>query len=191
MATKEVVKITTPFFRASFAHVFKPTSFKGQEPKYSVQMLFPKDADLSEMKKAASQAIRDKWGNDKTKWPQNLRNPFKDGNKKNLEDYKDKTVVEARSKFKPGIIDGTGREIIDPQEFYSGCWARATVTVYAYDMAGNCGVAFGLQNLQKWKDDKAFSGKKNAKDDFEIIEGVDGGSADFESGGQSEDDIDF
>lgn len=170
---EKIQSITTPFFRASFCHVFKPhTGFKGQEPKFSVQMLFKKSEDISLLKKAVARVKRKKWGEEGPD-PDEFKylSPFKDGNTKKLEDYKNMIVVEARSKYKPGIVDASGEnEIIDPQEFYSGCWARATVTPYAWEMAGKCGVSFALQNLQKVKDDKPFSGKKNAKDDFEALE---------------------
>jgi hypothetical protein len=169
-------------------NAFKPRApFEGQEPVYSVQMLFPKDTDISSLKKAVSATIRKKWGEDKAKWPKNMRLPFKDGNEKNLADYKDKVVVEARSKMKPGIVDKNLQEIIEPSEAYSGCWMRATVTCFAYDKAGNKGVSFGLQNLQKVKDDEAFSGKRNAKDDFESIEELD--DKDLDSEVDSEDDF--
>ena len=46
----------SPKFRVSFPNVFKAVGFGTQEPKYSIQMLFPKDVDLSVMKKAADAA---------------------------------------------------------------------------------------------------------------------------------------
>lgn len=197
--TDKTIRVTTPPFRASFAHVFKPHSgFEGQEPKYSIQMLFPKETDLTKMKAAVREAIERKWGKDKTKWPKFKHPVFKDGNEKNLEDYKNMTVCEARTKMKPGIVDRDGeREIIDASEFYSGCWARATLSVFTYEKLGNKGVSFGLQNIQKLKDDTAFSGKRNAKDDFadaeEINMGDDNGTAsdeDFETAdATSEDDF--
>lgn len=171
---QENVRIVTPPFRVSFPNVFKPKSnFEGQEPVYSVQMLFPKGTDLSKMEGAAHKAAVKKWGSDENDWP-NFKHPtFKDGNEKNLEDYKNMTVVEARTKLKPGIVDRDKNEILDASEFYAGCWARATLTCYAYTTKGNSGVSFGLSNLQKIKDDKAFSGRKNAKDDFDEIEDLD------------------
>lgn len=183
------VKLMTPYFRASFANVFKPrVAFEGQEPKYSVQMLFPKDADLKEFKAAVGKVIRDTWGEDKTKWPKNLKLPFKDGNEKNLDGYKDMTIVDARSKTKPGIVAADGqREIIEESEFYSGCWARATVVVSAFNLDVSKGVNVYLQNIQKWKDDKPFSGKSNAKDDFGAIEELE--SEEFESQDSEEDDF--
>lgn len=181
---KQNIRVVTPHFRVSFPHLDKPHSgFKNQEPVYSLQMLFPKGTDLIELKKAVHQAKINKWGKDKAKWPKELRSPFKDGNEKNLENYKDMTVIEARTKLKPGIVDRDCNEIMDPKEVYAGCWARATLTCYAYDTGANRGVSFGLQNVQKVKDDTAFSGKKNAKDDFDKIEGLDD---DFDADGSDD-----
>jgi hypothetical protein len=199
MATKEtsktnsktVTKITTPPFRVSFPNVFKPKSnFEGQEPAYSVQMLFPKNADLTAMKKAVEEAKRKKWGSDKTAWPKFKHPVFKDGNEKNMEAYKDMIVVEARTKQKPGLVDRSCQEIIDPGEFYPGCWARATLTCFAYEKAGNKGVSFGLQNLQKVKDDTAFSGKKNAKDDFEALDELEDDGDEGEGFNNDDEDLD-
>ncbi len=184
MSKRVYVKVLTPMFRASFLNVFKPrASFEGKEPQYSVQMLFPKEADLAPLKKAVREVIVGTWGEDKTKWPKNLKTPFKDGNEKNLESYANMTVVEARSKQKPGLVDKNRQEIIDADEVYSGCWMRATVNAYAYDVNGNRGVSLGLNNLQKMKDDTALSGKSNAKDDFDEVEELNDVDA--------EDDIDF
>lgn len=188
--TKLDTRCTTPEFRVSFPTLKTPkAAFENQDPSYSVQMLFPKSSDLTALKKIVGQVIRAKWGEDKTKWPKNLKTPFKDGNEKNLENYKDMTVVEARSKMKPGLVDKKLNEILDASEVYAGCWARATVTVYAYDKAVNKGVAIGLQNVQKLRDDTAFSGKKNAKDDFEMIAGDDDDFANDSSAGNDNDDF--
>ncbi len=171
---KNTSSVMTPVFRVSFPNVFKPrANFEGQKPAYSVQMLFEKDADLKVLRQAVVDAATAKWG-DKSKWPKFKYPVFKDGNEKNLDNYKDKIVVEARTIQKPGLIDQKRQDIIDASEFYAGCYARATVTCYAYSHMGNNGVSFGLQNIQKVKDGEAFSGKRNAKDEFETIEDLDG-----------------
>jgi hypothetical protein len=72
--------------------------------------------------------------------------------------------------MRPGIVDANLQEIISEDDFYSGCYARATLTAFAYDKLGNKGVAFGLQNIQKLKDGEHLSGRKNAESDFEAVE---------------------
>lgn len=180
------LRYVTPYFRVSFPNVFKPkAAFRGNEPTYNIQMLFPREgkhkADLKELKALVEQAAKKKFGDT---LPGTKKNPFKwplqDGNEKELENYKGMTYCNAKSKFKPGIIDKDKNEILDPSEFYAGCWARATISIYGFEIKDpetqaviSYGVAFGLDNLQKVRDDASFSGKKNAKDDFDTIEDLD------------------
>jgi hypothetical protein len=165
-------KCMTPMFRASFATLFTPRAFEGQEPKYSIVMLFDKKQDLSEMKKLAAEALNEKWP-DKAKRPSGLKNPFRDGDveKPGIDGYEGKIFISANSKMKPGVVGPDCVPIITEDDFYSGCYARATVVCYAYDRAGNRGVAFGLQNVQKLKDGEPFSGRTRAEDDFDAVEG--------------------
>lgn len=173
----EKKKVLTPEFRVSFPHVFeKHSGFEGQEEKYSIVMLFPKSTDLKELKRAAFNAAVEKWG-PKDKWPKNLRMPFRDGDEKqDLAGYEGTIFASASSKQKPQVVsnkkvDGQFPRIEKSDEtFYAGCYARATLIAFSYDKAGNKGVSFSLQNVQKIKDGEAFSGKKNADDEFEDIE---------------------
>jgi hypothetical protein len=163
-------KCVTPKFRVSFPHVFKPSSFEGQEPKYSLVMLFVKGSELKDMKRAANNAAVEKWG-PKEKWPKNMRNPFRDGDEKAETDgYKGCTFVSASSKQRPQVVDNQVNEIIEESVFYPGCYARATLIAFAYDTKGNKGISFALQNIQKLGDGPAFSGRKNAKEEFDAVE---------------------
>jgi len=170
-------KIVTPEFRVSFPALFEPKGFEGQDPKYKVNMLFSKSTDLSSLKKLANDAILEKWPT-KEKRPTNIRTPFRDGDKDKADQdgYQDCIFVAATSKMKPGVVDSELNPILDAEEMYAGCYARASITAYAYDKMGNVGVAFGLQHVQKVKDGEPFSGRGKAEDDFEAIES-DGGSS--------------
>lgn len=162
--------VRTPEFRVSFPNLFTPRGFEGQPAKYSVVMLFPKGADLSELKQLVKEAIEAKWP-DPAKRPKGLRNPFRDGNteKPDMDGYQDVTFVTASSKMRPGVVDRNVKAILDENDVYAGCYACATVTAFAYDKAGNRGVAFGLQNFQKLRDGDPFSGRSRAEDDFEPL----------------------
>lgn len=183
MATKMDIakkKIITHEFRVSFPAIFKPKSFEGNEPKYSIVMLFDKKIDLNKpaagqkvsMKQAAHNAAIEKWG-PKEKWPKNLRMPFKDGNEKaDMNGYENTITVSASAKeaSQPGLVDQGRRPILNERDFYAGCYARAELIAFAYDIAGNRGVGFALQNVQKLRDGDKFSGKKNAEDVFDSVE---------------------
>jgi hypothetical protein len=163
-------RITTPKFRAAFANVFKPKAFEGQDPKYSITMLFPKNTDMKVFKDIIEKVATEKWG-PKAKWPKGLRNPIRNGDEKSdLQGYEGNFYISASSKDRVGLVDQKREDIISPSEFYSGCYARATLTAFAYDKAGNKGVSFGLQNIQKLADGESFSGRKAAKDDFDDAE---------------------
>ena len=57
---------------------------------------------------------------------------------------------------------------IDPNEFYSGCYGRASITLYPYDTSGSKGIAAGLNNVQKLEDGEKFGGTTSAAADFAV-----------------------
>jgi len=170
-------QVTTPEFRVSFPSVFQARAVsEGGDLKYSVVMLFPKTADLTPLKQSVLAAIIEKWGADKTKWPKTLRLPFRDGTEKDYDGYgPDIIFASATSKMKPGLVDQNVQPILEPSEFYGGCYARATINAFAYDVKGNKGVAFGLRNVQKLRDGEPFSGRNKPEDDFDAIPMPDNG----------------
>jgi hypothetical protein len=189
MATKAPIrKVTSPKYRASFAYIFKPqepmVGAADPTPKYGNTMLFDAAAQktkaFADMRALAVAAAKEKFGDKlvvdgdwfKLKTGKSLRNPFRNGAEKaELEGYGDGVIfVAATSKMQPGLVDQNLQRIISEQDFKSGDYARATLTAYGYDKAGNVGVAFGLQNVQKLADGEAFSGRTNAEDDFDSVD---------------------
>lgn len=180
--------VMTPVFRVSYPNVFKPqVNALSKQEEYSLVALFPKDADLSKLKAAAEEAVIKKWGVDKKNWPKKMKSPFRLGEEKEKE-VDGKVIIPSpyekgavfmtlKSKQRPGVVDEKVQDIIDTSQFYAGCWAKATLRAYAYDAAGNQGVSFGLQNIQKVKDGDPLSGRLTAQDDFAPIEGAASGAA--------------
>jgi len=170
MAKRE--SVVTPEFRAAFVHVFKPQAgIDGGAPKHSVVMLFPKTADLSGLKALAQKTAIEFFGG-ADKIPADFKSPFRDGNTKpELEGYKDMIFVTASSnadKFPaPGVVDANKQPILDQSQVYSGCYMRAVVTCFGYNRAGNKGVSFGLNHVQKIRDGEPFSGRGKAEDAFD------------------------
>lgn len=173
--------VMTPEFRVSYPNVFKAkkNDLNGKD-EYSLVALFPKGADLSKLKAAAQAAIEKKWGTDRTKWPSQLKSPFRDQSERKIKGTDQLAAgheagaifINLKSSQKPGVVDQNLQDIINEQDFYPGCWARATITVYAYDQKGNRGVAFGLQNIQKTKEGDPLSGRMKAQAEFSPIEGA-------------------
>lgn len=174
------VKMITPVFRASYANVWVARAMKeGDEAKFTISMIFGKDEtkpeEIKQIQDAIKAAIVEKWGADQAKWPRNLKTPLRDADKEdrtNPADPKfDKTYVNtftmnANTKTQPGIVDANVQPILDQAEFYSGCYARASVTFQAYDKAGAKGVGCYLGNLMKVRDGDALAGNKPAAAEF-------------------------
>jgi hypothetical protein len=176
MAIKNTdTKVITGKVRLSYAHLFKPHAIsEGQDPKYSVCLLIPKSdkTTLGKIKKAieaAKQAGASKWGG---KIPANLKMPLRDGDEErpDQEEYVGCYFVNATSKQKPGIVDRQLNEILDSTEVYSGCYARASINFYAFNQAGNKGIACGLNNIQKLEDGDYLGGRSRPEDDFEPLD---------------------
>lgn len=159
-------RVMTPEFTASYVTVFEPREGPdGGDPRYSVQCIFSKDDDLSDLKAAIKEAAEQRWGD---KIPKKLKIPLRDGDKERADDsvYKNSIFMNANSKQQPGVVDRKVKPIIDTDEFYSGCRAKATVNFFAYDRSGSKGVGAGLQNVQKIADGDRLDGRKAAEEDF-------------------------
>ena len=170
--------LITPEFRAAFISVFRATAMKNADgttskPKYSIRACFPPKADLSALKKEANAAAQDKWGD---KIPKTLRSPFR------LNEELEAPIIgigddwtimsfSANEDRRPGIVDAKLQDIIDDADVYSGAWFRAQVRAFGYDTAGNKGVSFGLQNVQKLRDDDPLgNGRIPASKAFEPVD---------------------
>lgn len=173
-----MLKLLTPVFRVSFPQVFEAKKINDEgKAKYSLTMLFntaeinkdPKEAEkFLKMQQACKLAAQEKWAN---KLPSNLTNPFRKGEEKEQYQGYGKGVifVNATTTTRPGLVDQQLNKIIDPEQFYAGCYARASVNFYAWAYMGKAGVSLGLQNIQKVKDGEPFGGRTMAEDDFESL----------------------
>lgn len=168
-------KVVTGKVRFSYVHVFEPwAGQEGQQPKYSVCILIPKDDKktldkiAAAMDEAVQEGIASKWGGKK---PKNLHIPIRDGDEERADEapeYEGMMFLNANSKNAPGVVDKDLNVILDTEEFYSGCWGRASVNFFPYDSNGNRGIGVGLNNLQKLKDGERLGGSRaSAEDDFD------------------------
>lgn len=176
-----MANVNTPAFRVSYPNVFKPRKNDlNDKMEYSIVALFKKGEDLTKLKEACQKAIVDKWGPDKTKWPKNLRTPFRlqeerakevDGKRILPAGHEEGAVfLNLKSNRKPGVVDQNVQDIINEEEFYAGCWARASVNAFAYSQKGNNGVSFGLGNIQKVKDGEPLGNRARPEEDFAPIQ---------------------
>ncbi len=188
--------VMTPEFRVGWQSLFKATKAKDADAdakeKFSVKMLFQKGADLKELKRIAGQALVEKFGADQGKWPKNLRSPFRgqgdvrddkgvvrDGHTEGA------TFVNATSVQPIDVVGPDAKRTTDERTVYSGCYGKALVAAYYYDVKGNRGVAFGLRGFQKTKDGEPLSGSRvDVEKAFQPVEGADP----FGGGAPAEDD---
>lgn len=175
-------KVITGNCVINFAHVFTPRAASpGAEQKYSAMFILDKTTnkvDLDRLVLAAYTAGREKWRDFDTMAQQRrVRLPFRDGAEKEGQPGfgKNKIFINCSSQQRPGVVDANVQPIMDPKEIYSGAVVRASVRAFAYDQAGNKGVSFGLQHVQKVADGEAIGNWSKPEDDFQPVDGGDGG----------------
>lgn len=199
---KKGTRLLTPKFRVSFPQVFEKSSYNNGTLRYSlVGLFYPKE--FSDTDNTKWNAIKAKLGEVcKEFFKKDLKTmredrefkiPFHKGDKKTYQGYGDPDMIYfsmANSKRRPQILNIKGDPITseNSEEFYAGCWARASVNPYAFDHIGK-GVAIGLGNIQKLKDDESFEGFTSAEDDFgdDPAEGFEDNSGDFDDAGDDND----
>lgn len=164
-----------PKARLAFPALFKARAFDeldtNSKAKFEATLLWPKDTDLTPVKKAVMTAVVEKWGKDKTKWPKKLRLPFRDGDEfMDLAGYPGTIFIRASSVFAPQVIDRYGQDITDQKQIYAGCYVKARLNAFAYETKGNVGVSLGVQAIQKVSDGERLDGFGDAKSDFDIEE---------------------
>lgn len=159
--------------RLSYTHLFTKYAPDGDQEngKYMTNVLIPKDeketikAIESAIEAAKKAGIVSKWDG---KEPKKLDMPLRDGDtdKEGDEIYSGHYYVNAKSTSRPGIVDKKKAPIVDEDEVYSGMWAIMSVTFFPYNVSGNKGVACGLNNVLKFKDDDRLGGRASAESDF-------------------------
>jgi Protein of unknown function (DUF2815) len=185
-------RLITPPFRVSSPHVFSKQVFEGEPEssgRYCCTALF---AGFEVGAGATSLRAPSAWcEKDQAKWHAIIRAcddvaivafkkpmselrriggyklPFQHGEEKDFEGYEAGVVCFTMSARKrPGIIarDLTPITQYGPDEFYAGCYARASVTAFA-NIQWRL-LAIGLHHLQKLADGPRLDGCKPATDEY-------------------------
>lgn len=166
-------KVITGKVRFCYVNVFEPTAMSENDiPKYNICILIPKDdkVTLDKINKAIEAAkevgkakIADKNG----RIPANLKIPLRDGDIDRPDDsaFENMYFVNASTLRKPSIVDRNLDPIMSKEDFYAGCYGRASINFYAFNVQSK-GIACGLNNLQKLEDGEMLAGGPSAEDDF-------------------------
>ena len=166
-------KVVTGKVRFCYANVFEPTAMnEGDTLKYNICILIPK-TDTKTLEKinkaieAAKEAGKAKLADKNGKIPSNLKLPLRDGDDERGDDpaFEGMYFINANSQRKPSIVDKELNPIMEKEEFYSGCYGRASINFYAFNVSSK-GIAAGLNNLQKLEDGEMLAGGSTAEEDF-------------------------
>lgn len=167
--------LVTGKIRFSYVNVFSPRVTPNGDEKYSVTILIPKnDVDtyqkiIEGINKCLQENLSNVFGG---VMPSNPKLPIHDGDglRQGGEPYgaecKSHWVITANSNSAPEIVDANCNPIISKNEFYSGCYGRASLRFYAYNQNGNKGIGCGLGNVQKLEDGQPLDGRTTAAEDF-------------------------
>lgn len=166
-------KVVTGKVRFCYVNVFEPTAMnEGDTPKYNICVLIPKSdtATIDKIKKAieaAKEAGKAKLTDKNGRIPANLKLPLRDGDEERPDDpaFEGHYFINANSMRQPSIVDRSLNPIMSRDGFYSGCYGRASINFYAFNVSSK-GIAAGLNNLQKLEDGEMLAGGSTAEEDF-------------------------
>jgi hypothetical protein len=179
--------VKTGEVRFSFCHLFEPSSFNDQKPKYSLSILIDKSdkATLAAIKKAyeaAKQVGVERYGKAFASKASPLIRPvgsnyglLKDADQDDElaadPNYANHFVMNLKSDKAPQVLAReTGRKRLTKEDggediVYSGCFGKVTFNVYPYQNVAT-GISAGLNNVLKTRDGDRFGGWVSAEDDF-------------------------
>lgn len=169
-------KVITDKVRLSFTqHVFTPD----EKGSYSIMLLIDKKDKETlaaingtvEKFKTDPKAVSI-WG---SKFLASFKSPLRDGDTERdtekYPEYKGHYFLNANTYNKPSVVDSKMNDIIDKSELYPGCFGRVSMIPAAFNVDGNKGIKFYLNNVQKLADGPAFgAGRSAVSDDFTAVE---------------------
>lgn len=166
-------KVVTGKVRFCYVNVFEPTAMDDNSmPKYNICIIIPKSdtATVDKINKAieaAKQAGKAKLADKNGRIPANIKLPLRDGDIDRADDpaFEDSWFINANTLRRPSIVDRDLNPIMEKEEFYSGCYGRASINFYAFNVSSK-GIAAGLNNLQKLEDGEPLAGGSTADEDF-------------------------
>jgi hypothetical protein len=172
MATKSTkIKFVTDKVRFSFAHVFEPAETLSGQLKYSVMIMIPKSdkETVTRFQKAFEECKQANAAYFGGTVPKVLKGGLRDGDtERDDASFAGYYFINALSNEKPGVVDADLNPILDKDEFYSGCYGRASITLYPYDVTGAKGITAGLNNVMKLEDGERYGGASSAAADFAV-----------------------
>lgn len=167
------MQIVTPTGEVAYPFVFKPQppmagSSATKEPQYQLVLVYAEgDPKLKKLRDAIEKVATAKFGAKAKAMLKSgqLKSPLRMGEGR-ADWLEGKETMTARTTDKPEIVDADGEDIIRSADFYSGCFARMDVYLYAFDKAGNKGVSAILNSAQKRGEGERKSGARPASEAY-------------------------
>jgi hypothetical protein len=180
MAKVTGTKVITNEVRMAYLYWAEPKAFEDKdEPKYRATLLIPKsDKETIKAIKTAIEQVKveglQKWGG---KLPtKDFFIPLRDGDddapENSGDEFEGHYFVNAKTSYKPAVVDRQKAEITDADVFQSGDYARASVTFYAFATGKNKGIGVILNALQFTTKGERLGGG-NSANDFDELEADD------------------
>lgn len=171
MARSEDVR--TPECRFAFTRgLFELQTGESGREYYGCTLLFPKTADISELKALAVKAAVAEWGEKAIQQIKDgvIKSPFLDGDgpqgisKKSGErnpGYAGNTFIRVTSgkEFKPKIVDRRMNPVVDVSGIPSGWYGKAVVNAFTwFNEKNGKGITFGISTIQVQREGESLGG---------------------------------
>lgn len=164
-------RITLPEVRLSFPHLFKRSSFQGEEGKYQATFVLDPKRQAGVVK-AVRKGVQDCARDAKIRVKED-RQPVRDGSEWDYEGWDGMVVVKATSKHKPQVLDRNLEPISeDDDRIYPGCVVNARIGFWAQDNQYGQRVVAILHGVQFVRDDEPYgAGRVDVSEEFEDLDG--------------------
>lgn len=167
------MQVLTPVGEFAFPSVFRPAPpMEGSQNKgdqYQLTILWDEDdPKLKKLRAKIEEVAVAKFGAKAKQMLEKgqLKNPLRSGEERNADWMEGKVFMTARSNDRPDVVDADLEDIIDSKEIYAGAIGRMDCWLYAFDKAGNKGIAAILNNVQKTDDGERKGGRRDAASAF-------------------------
>lgn len=188
--TKQKTAVKVGPFVGSYVTLHEPRAVnEGDEPKYSMSVIVPKNIDpkspagksFAQLRAMIEFVAKEKFGpNYKT--IRDFKLPIRDGDvdKPEHKEYANSYFFNCSSKRQPGVVDRQLKKLMSKEEHndraYSGCRFVVQVNPFAFDKKMKKGVALGLNNVLVFEQGERIDGRQDAAEAFK----------DFEEAGEGE-----
>lgn len=167
---KTVVRVVTGKVRFNYVNLFEPReSEEGYAPKYGICVLISKDdKDTINKINKAIEMVRENAGEFYKSRDIYIKIPLRDGDeeKADMPEFKECYFLNATTKYRPEVVDKNCIRITNPEEVYSGCYGRTSLSFYPYENEDGPGIGCWLNNVQKLEDGEALVTRISPEEDF-------------------------